>query len=281
MSYDRVLPKPPALHYDSQVTLSRPTSNLLEHKIMNDDLTKMSVMDHRRDAPPVGASCRYVADALPQVHLSSLNRAKIALNKIASTAPIEPPRSTEPGLTPQLPLRERSSVSERSSSASPTKRESETKFCLCQPDPKIPRPRNGKLSKSPPHGVLPTSNIRFTAFILYRQHYQAAVVASNPGLANPEVSKIIGIQWRSLPQDTKDEWKKLAEVAQPQIPRRFHGLCQRLILTRLKKPAINSNIRNTGISRAVMDEMAALEARVRGSATTPTARVSVAGVVAE
>ncbi|PLB38260.1 putative HMG box transcriptional regulator [Aspergillus candidus] len=192
MSYDRVLPKPPALHYDSQVTLARPTSNLLEHKIMNDDLTKMSVMDHRRDAPAVGAPCRYVADALPQVHLSSLNRAKIALNKIASTAPIDHPRSTEPGLAPQLALRERSSVSERSSSASPTKRESETKFCLCQPDPKIPRPRN--------------------AFILYRQHYQAAVVASNPGLANPEVSKIIGIQWRSLPQDTKDEWKKLAEA---------------------------------------------------------------------
>lgn len=157
MSYDRVLPKPPALHYDSQVTLSRPTSNLLEHKIMNDDLTKMSVMDHRRDAPPVGASCRYVADTLPQVHLSSLNRAKIALNKIASTAPIDAPRPTEPGaITSQMPLRERSSVSERSSSASPTKRESETKFCLCQPDPKIPRPRNGKLSNSSPHGVLPS-----------------------------------------------------------------------------------------------------------------------------
>ncbi|PKY02629.1 hypothetical protein P168DRAFT_320184 [Aspergillus campestris IBT 28561] len=195
MSYDRVLPKPPAFHYDSQVTLSRPTSNLLEHKIMNDDLTKMSVMDHRRDTPAVGASCRYVADALPQVHLSSLNRAKIALNKIASTAPIDPQRSTEPGLAPQLALRERSSVSERSSSASPTKRESETNC------PNLHRTASCHLLTLIP-----------TAFILYRQHYQAAVVASNPGLANPEVSKIIGIQWRSLPQDTKDEWKKLAEA---------------------------------------------------------------------
>jgi HMG box factor len=50
------------------------------------------------------------------------------------------------------------------------------------------------------------------AFILYRQHYQAAVVAQNPGLANPEISKIIGAQWRKLPQTTKDEWKNLAEV---------------------------------------------------------------------
>jgi hypothetical protein len=50
------------------------------------------------------------------------------------------------------------------------------------------------------------------AFILYRQHYQAAVVAQNPGLANPDISKIIGEQWRKLPQETKDEWKALAEV---------------------------------------------------------------------
>lgn len=61
-----------------------------------------------------------------------------------------------------------------------------------------------------------TQNERLTAiilaFILYRQHYQAAVVAQNPGLANPDISKIIGEQWRKLPQETKDEWKALAEV---------------------------------------------------------------------
>jgi HMG box factor len=54
--------------------------------------------------------------------------------------------------------------------------------------------------------------VHHLAFILYRQHYQAAVVAQNPGLANPEISKIIGEQWRKLPQATKDEWKNLAEV---------------------------------------------------------------------
>ncbi|PYH96261.1 hypothetical protein BO71DRAFT_417980 [Aspergillus ellipticus CBS 707.79] len=52
---------------------------------------------------------------------------------------------------------------------------------------------------------------RLLAFILYRQHYQAAVVAQHPGLANPDISKIIGEQWRKLPQETKDEWKALAE----------------------------------------------------------------------
>lgn len=51
-----------------------------------------------------------------------------------------------------------------------------------------------------------------TAFILYRQHHQAAVVAQNPGLANPEISKIIGEQWKRLPDKQKNEWKALAEV---------------------------------------------------------------------
>ncbi|KAK7525085.1 uncharacterized protein IWZ02DRAFT_375012, partial [Phyllosticta citriasiana] len=63
--------------------------------------------------------------------------------------------------------------------------------CLCQPDPKIPRPRN--------------------AFILYRQHHHAAIVAENPGLANPEISKIIGEQWRSEPESIREEWKRLAD----------------------------------------------------------------------
>jgi hypothetical protein len=53
---------------------------------------------------------------------------------------------------------------------------------------------------------------RILAFILYRQHSQAAVVAQNPGLANPDISKIIGERWRTLPEEKKEEWKALAEV---------------------------------------------------------------------
>ena len=51
-----------------------------------------------------------------------------------------------------------------------------------------------------------------TAFILYRQHNQAGVVAQNPRLANPEVSKIIGDHWRNLSADEKNHWKLLADV---------------------------------------------------------------------
>ncbi|KAF2273284.1 uncharacterized protein EI97DRAFT_383901 [Westerdykella ornata] len=63
--------------------------------------------------------------------------------------------------------------------------------CLCQPEPKIPRPRN--------------------AFILYRQHHQQAIVARNPGIANPDISKIIGEQWNSESPEQKLVWQRLAQ----------------------------------------------------------------------
>ena len=46
---------------------------------------------------------------------------------------------------------------------------------------------------------------------MYRQHHQADVVHNNPGLANPEISKIIGERWQSLQQEEKNRWKALAE----------------------------------------------------------------------
>jgi hypothetical protein len=36
-------------------------------------------------------------------------------------------------------------------------------------------------------------------------------VSQHPGLANPEISKIIGEQWRNQPAEGKEEWKALAE----------------------------------------------------------------------
>ncbi|RFU29371.1 hypothetical protein B7463_g6974, partial [Scytalidium lignicola] len=85
------------------------------------------------------------------------------------------------------------------STADPTKGQ----VCLCQPEPKVPRPRN--------------------AFILYRQHYQAQVVAQNPGLANPEISKIIGEQWRAQPREVRETWGRLAEEEKQRHQRQYPG----------------------------------------------------------
>ncbi|PWW71867.1 hypothetical protein C7212DRAFT_367078 [Tuber magnatum] len=64
-------------------------------------------------------------------------------------------------------------------------------ICLCQQPARIPRPRN--------------------AFILFRQHNQAAVVAKHPGKPNPEISKIIGEMWRESSQEAKNLWQRHAD----------------------------------------------------------------------
>ena len=51
-----------------------------------------------------------------------------------------------------------------------------------------------------------------SAFILYRQRHQAEILAQNPGLPNPEISKIAGELWKAESESVKNEWKLLAEV---------------------------------------------------------------------
>ncbi|KAK7972797.1 hypothetical protein PG996_007017 [Apiospora saccharicola] len=44
------------------------------------------------------------------------------------------------------------------------------------------------------------------SFMLYRKHVQKQVTAQNPGKKNSEISKIIGLQWRSLTDEEKEFW---------------------------------------------------------------------------
>ncbi|KAK9480918.1 hypothetical protein V1514DRAFT_323774 [Lipomyces japonicus] len=74
-------------------------------------------------------------------------------------------------------------------------------ICLCPQVTRVPRPRN--------------------AFILYRQHYHAAVVAAHPGKTNPEISKIIGEQWRQLSVHDKAVWQKLGDEEKKSHLERF------------------------------------------------------------
>ena len=91
------------------------------------------------------------------------------------------------------------------------------------------------------------------AFILYRQHYQAAVVAQNPGLANPEISKVIGEQWRDSPLEVKKHWKSLADVCSCTVPK-YKLIVDLLTSHRKKNSAIRNSIPITVTSLAELDE---------------------------
>ncbi|KAI9697306.1 MAG: hypothetical protein M1836_004870 [Candelina mexicana] len=110
---------------------------------------------------------------------------------VSTSLPVRLTRKRAASLMARGETRHPEPLSLTSSPISSRKADSASQVCLCQPEPKVRRPRN--------------------AFILYRQHYQASVVAQNPGLANPEISKIIGEQWRQQSGETKNEWKVLAE----------------------------------------------------------------------
>jgi hypothetical protein len=57
----------------------------------------------------------------------------------------------------------------------------------------------------------------FVAFILYRQHHQHAIVAANPGIPNPDISKIIGEQWKAESDAAKKVWQDLAVVCRDSV----------------------------------------------------------------
>ncbi|KAH8175702.1 HMG (high mobility group) box domain-containing protein [Sarocladium implicatum] len=77
----------------------------------------------------------------------------------------------------------------KATSRDATKNEQRDHVCLCTSDPKIPRP----------------------PFILYRISYHTKVAQDNPGLSNPEISKIIGDKWKKESEEEKERWKKLAD----------------------------------------------------------------------
>ncbi|KAK8073848.1 hypothetical protein PG994_004747 [Apiospora phragmitis] len=54
------------------------------------------------------------------------------------------------------------------------------------------------------------------SFMLYRKHVHAEVTAQNPGVKNAQISQIIGLQWRNLPEEEKDVWRACQEEAAAQ-----------------------------------------------------------------
>jgi len=109
-------------------------------------------------------------------------------------------------------------IDEEEQSTPSHSRESSESFqpCLCRADPKVPRPRNGKYITffQDLYHVLHVHrpDLTFTAFILYRQHHNTEIVKQNPGVNNPDISKIIGHLWKNESEEEKNRWKAFAEV---------------------------------------------------------------------
>ncbi|OAP58167.1 hypothetical protein AYL99_07257 [Fonsecaea erecta] len=117
---------------------------------------------------------------------------------------IEQPRKTANGDSGSIsPSRRGRSLDMEIQPAVSKSTHSREHICLCPASPKIPRPRN--------------------SFILFRQHQQSSIIAQNPGIPNPEVSKIIGEQWRGLSAEAKEEWNLLAEEEKTRHQRQYPG----------------------------------------------------------
>ena len=182
MSFNRVLPRPPALCHDppppppppspspSSLSFQRHQNNILDHNvIMNDNnqpppprlplpdrtittdlaATDPSPMNHSPFAYNQRSQNRIIHDPnQDQFHLSSINRANVAGNNI-SVDVSSPSVKQSATLDTSPSIAEDTPMVDRSSSSSPEKISAvkdSSNFCLCQPDPRIPRPRNGTIS---------------------------------------------------------------------------------------------------------------------------------------
>ncbi|KAL8748896.1 MAG: hypothetical protein Q9199_008010 [Rusavskia elegans] len=181
MSYHRVLPPPPALASQTPAAQWLPKQDtLLQNRIMADTNSRPDESIAQHNSPVhVPTSPSPTADRhSPQPSEASVEDVATSSNiRTRSSATNE---NNNPSDQRALSITQEDTLWNAPSS-----------ICLCQPDPKVPRPRN--------------------AFILYRQHHQARVVAQNPGLANPDISKVIGDHWRQAPPEIKQHWKNLAE----------------------------------------------------------------------
>ncbi|KIW73722.1 hypothetical protein PV04_01817 [Phialophora macrospora] len=184
----RLLPKPPTEGY----TALRRTSSLSQHHLFRD-----RYQDH---ASPGEDGARGNAVQVPPSKTSKPTTATSPEHKGELQRPVNggsgsasPPvrgRSLEMGIHSHPPAVRNDSSSKEN-------------VCLCPASPKIPRPRN--------------------SFILFRQHQQASIIAQNPGIPNPEVSKIIGEQWRGLSAEAKEEWNLLAEEEKARHQQQYPG----------------------------------------------------------
>lgn len=260
-SWDRVLPAPHALlNGNANDLLTRRSSSLLQHHLFSSKDLLESPRDRRSTVPSISYQVK------PTISPTSQILPRGSVDSFTSDQPATGPLTRKRAaslMADESKTREISPATTQESNSETT-----NQFCLCQPDPKIPRPRNGRslalivhlwqlLNSSICIFVVSSSLCQWKlmvriAFILYRQHHQAAVVAKHPGLPNPEISKIIGEEWRALPAKTKNQWKALAEVIQGQ-PYDFYYFTLIILPCRKKSFVTNSSTQIIAISHEDLD----------------------------
>ncbi|KAK9462793.1 uncharacterized protein V1516DRAFT_671140 [Lipomyces oligophaga] len=172
----------------SNETFPRPTSVSSSTSVPDPNPTPVSLQSPMSTAS-IPSETKYSYLITPQSnsrHRSSLNH-----------SPTPPASST----SSPPPLSAEFSVENSALNQQHQHQQQHQSICLCPQTARIPRPRN--------------------AFILYRQHQHAAIVAEYPGKTNPEISKIIGEQWRHLSPEEKAVWHRLGDEEKKSHLERF------------------------------------------------------------
>lgn len=137
ISWYRVLPKPPALlHEHFNDPFPRRNSSLLQHHITSDksfESVSDSIAGRRITVPSIAYS--EIPRSSPRIDSPARNSIVSIGSAYTGDAPVSRKRTAS--LMEDGP---------HSRDPSPHSEEASNQFCLCQPDPKIPRPRNGTCS---------------------------------------------------------------------------------------------------------------------------------------
>lgn len=136
LSWDRVLPAPHALlNGNANDLLPRRSSSLLQHHLFSSEDLLECPKDRRSTVPSIS----YHVD--PTINPISQFTQRDSLDSSASDQPAPGPLTRKRAAS----LMADESTTREASPAATQDSISETtnQFCLCQPDPKIPRPRNG------------------------------------------------------------------------------------------------------------------------------------------
>lgn len=136
LPWDRVLPAPSALlNANANDLLPRRSSSLLQHHLISPKHLPESPRDRRSTVPSIAYQANTRINPVASIPLRA-SQHLFASGEVA-TGPVTRKRAASL-MADEPEARETSPATTHDSNPETT-----NQFCLCQPDPKIPRPRNG------------------------------------------------------------------------------------------------------------------------------------------